>query len=243
MNDKNSGQGSEPTKEVAGASRSEPPQPDGAARLQPDEECSAQAGGGARGGIEAASEQGEIAAQGSQPAAGGAPQRSAAAAIDPAKVCRQARLWAAFPVAILAVMFVGLGSMAVIAIDDPSFAVEKDYYQKAVDWDDSVAQREVNERLGWTVTLELTAKPGGAEMVAKVRDRDGRVVRGATVDVEAFHNARAGNVVEGRLQADEHGSYRLWLPLRRSGLWELRFVVQHGGERFTEVIRRDAPGV
>lgn len=148
-------------------------------------------------------------------------------------------LWALFPVVLLVAMLVGLGSIAAIAVADPSFAVEQDYYQKAVHWDQSQQQQSDNVRLGWKVTMELEPEAGGALLRVRVLDGDGAALPAERVSVVAFHNARAAAKVGGELRRDSKGALSLRLPLRRSGLWEFRFDVHHSGQRFTQVIRRD----
>ncbi|MEL6544011.1 MAG: FixH family protein [Myxococcota bacterium] len=44
-------------------------------------------------------------------------------------------------------------AMVLRASNDPSFAVEEDYYQKAVNWDEYREQLRKSEALGWQFTL------------------------------------------------------------------------------------------
>src|SRR5512136_3054494 len=88
------------------------------------------------------------------------------------------------------------------AVGDPSFAVEPDYYAKAVAWDAHQAQARENADLGWSVTIDVAPADlatGRARVVAKLVDRDGRAVPGASVGLEAFHNARAADVRKATL--------------------------------------------
>ena len=56
--------------------------------------------------------------------------------------------WAWVPATLLGAMLLGLGTMAYIAIDDPSFALEPNYYDKAVHWDRSQAEARSSQALG-----------------------------------------------------------------------------------------------
>ncbi len=152
---------------------------------------------------------------------------------------RGGRFWSLVPVLLIACMLVGLGSLAYVATDDPSFAVEKDYYKKAVAWDQAAAQAAENARLGWKV--ELATEPHGKELrvVARVKDAQGAPIRGATVALEAFANARASRVVSTRLEVGDDASYRGGLDLIQAGLWEFRFSVEARGQRFTETVRQE----
>jgi hypothetical protein len=155
------------------------------------------------------------------------------------QLTKSGRFWSLFPVALIVTMFVGLGSMAYVAVDDPSFAIEKDYYRKAVGWDETRAQAAENARLGWKI--ELSTEPHGKELrvVARVKDARGASIPGATVAVEAFANARASRIVSTRLSSEADASYRGGMALTQAGLWEFRFSVESEGQRFTEVLRQE----
>ena len=129
-----------------------------------------------------------------------------------------------------------------VANDDPSFAVEPDYYQKAVHWDDAMAQARANESLGWRLEPSLSLSAGApARLVVRLSDSSGAPLAGATLTVQAMHNARAAEVFAATLApADVAGAYRAELPLERAGQWELRFEVTRGAERFTARTRIEA---
>jgi len=123
-----------------------------------------------------------------------------------------------------------------VAASNPSYAVEEDYYQKALHWNDKRAQDRTNEELGWS--LDLTVRPTvtpGEEPTLEVRlaDAGGEPVDGAVVAVETFHNARAGDILRASLDAVGEGVYRTTLPMRHNGRWELRFTVDRGLDHFT----------
>ena len=148
--------------------------------------------------------------------------------------------WKWAPVALLGSLLSGLAAMVFIAAGDPSFSVEPEYYQKALDWDRERAQQANNERLGYRLTVSVREAGGGArELVLQFVDAAGEPIRGASVEVSAFHNARASEIVRGRLVERQPGTYVQQLPLERLGLWELRFVAQRPGVRFTHVARVD----
>jgi nitrogen fixation protein FixH len=131
------------------------------------------------------------------------------------------------------------------AVGDPSFAVEPDYYAKALAWDAHQAQARENVELGWSVTLDVTPADlatGRARVVAKLTDRDGRSVPGAAVALTAFHNARAANVLTATLSETAEHDYAADVPIVRAGLWEFRVAATRGSETFTAVVDQDAPG-
>lgn len=145
--------------------------------------------------------------------------------------------WPYVPVALIVLMLSGLGTMAKIAADDPSFAVEENYYQKAVAYEAEQAQREANRALAWELGVESRVDHGDVVLGLTVKDRHGRRLDDATVRVVAFPNDRASQIV--RFDLAPGPEHRGRFPLSRRGLWELRFEVEHRGRRFTEVIRRD----
>jgi nitrogen fixation protein FixH len=128
-----------------------------------------------------------------------------------------------------------------IASDDPSFAIEPDYYRKAVTWDSTLAQERQDSILGWRLTPELrvVAATGKARLSAILTDSTGAPISGAVVKVSALPVARANEVHEVTLSAARAGEYAAQLDSRREGRWELRFDVRAGSTRFTEVARVD----
>ena len=78
------------------------------------------------------------------------------------------RYW---PVAIVGLLVSGAAAnigFMVVASRDATFAVEPDYYRKAVDWDRAMAQEARNVELGWRVSAQLEAGDGRrARLVAR----------------------------------------------------------------------------
>ncbi|HEX6313521.1 MAG TPA: FixH family protein [Gemmatimonadaceae bacterium] len=129
-----------------------------------------------------------------------------------------------------------------IANADPSFAVEENYYERGVHWDDEMAQRSRNRELGWTLDASLTPIEAGRGAALSIALRDSVVgpIENASVVVRALHVARANSPVEVTLSPTGAGHYEAMVPLERAGLWELRFEVQRGADRFTATERLDA---
>ena len=129
-----------------------------------------------------------------------------------------------------------VGSMVMVyfATSNETYAVEPDYYQKALAWDDRRAQDRHNTELGWT--LEYTVEPVQAGqdpiMRAELTNLDGEPITDASISVEAFANARRDDVLTADLVETESG-YQTTLPMRRNGLWEFRFTVTRDDELFT----------
>ena len=144
--------------------------------------------------------------------------------------------WPVIIVTALALHVVAWLGVVYLAISNPSYAVEEDYYQKALAWDAKRAQDRTNSDLGWRLESAVDAVPApGADAVltARLSDRDGHPLDGATIAVETFHNARAHDILRGALRPVGGGAYRISLPMRRNGRWELRYTVDLGDAHFT----------
>jgi nitrogen fixation protein FixH len=144
-----------------------------------------------------------------------------------------------FPFVLLGAMLVGWGYMVSVAINDPGFSVEKDYYEKAVGWDDRQAQRAHNRTLGWRLTPRLEPDGGSMRLTVTLTDRHGVALRDARVAVTTFHVARGARQLEASLAPVGEGTYSAVLPMRRAGIWEMRYVVDRDGEHFTWVDRQE----
>jgi nitrogen fixation protein FixH len=153
-----------------------------------------------------------------------------------------------WPFLLVGLLAAGVGANIYLlarAVGDPSFAVEPDYYAKGVAWDAHQAQARENAALGWSVAVEVAPADlatGRARVVARLTDRDGRCVPGAAVGLEAFHNARAADVLKATLAETAEHDYAADVPIVRPGLWEFRVAATRGPETFTAVIDQDAPG-
>lgn len=153
------------------------------------------------------------------------------------------RAWIAAVVAILAATVALNLAVLRLAKADPSFAVEPDYYRRALRWDDELAQRRRNAALGWRASpaLDVASAGGaaGAELRVRLSGADGAPLSGATVRVRAFAVARSAHVLAATLVPHAAGEYVARLPVARGGAWELRVEAARGGARFTSVHRLD----
>jgi hypothetical protein len=154
---------------------------------------------------------------------------------------KKGSLWPWIIAGALALHVVASLVVVFVATSNPSYAVEEDYYQKALHWNDKRAQDRTNEELGWI--LNLTVRPAatpGEEPTLEVHlaDAGSEPIDGAVVAVETFHNARADDILRASLDAVGEGVYRTTLPMRHNGRWELRFTVDRGREHFTHTETR-----
>ncbi len=154
---------------------------------------------------------------------------------------RKGRMWPVFLVGLILANVAFDLSIVYLVSSDPSFAVEKDYYQKGLHWNDEMAQQGANGRLGWTadVTVRPSGVPGESEIAATLTDAHGAPVQGALLTAEIFHNARASDVFEARFAPRADGTYLARLPLRRPGVWEFRFRAVRAEDTFTATLQRE----
>lgn len=154
---------------------------------------------------------------------------------------RTAPFWAWVPGGLLVGL---LGTQLFVlanVLQDPHFAVEPDYYRKAIDWDARMRLRARSEKLGWQLELRTPARPRDVyarALQVALADSEGRPIAGATVFVKAFHLAHSDAVVALQMTATGPGEYQTRLPSPKAGLWELRFRVELGSETFVTVRRR-----
>jgi hypothetical protein len=150
------------------------------------------------------------------------------------------RLWPTLIVtALLGNVILGI-FLVRVANSDPSFAVEPDYYRKAVGWDSVRQQAEINRELGWIATAHLPAvQPGEPEAIEiELTDDSGRPITNATVNIEAMPVAFANRVNSGRLNVtSDPGRYSGNVVVDLTGLWEFRLVATRDDVRFTHTIR------
>ena len=158
---------------------------------------------------------------------------------------RKGRFWPWFVLALLAVPLVGDSILIFMVSTDPSFAVEENYYEKALEWDQKQVQRARNQQLGWRVEPRFlpTAADGGLPLEVALVGRDGETLADARVRMRAFAHARPARVQEEVLHKVDAGVYATRIRSPRRGWWRLEFQVTRGDIRFTavETVRMPLP--
>jgi nitrogen fixation protein FixH len=151
-------------------------------------------------------------------------------------------VWPTVVVALLTGQLVVCGVIVFASSSDPTVAVEPDYYEKAISWDQQAAQRERSRQLGWsaTVTVDpLTDRTGARAVGINLRDRNSDSICGAAVRATVFHHACARERFETEFNETADGRYVARLPLKRDGVWEFRIQAQRGSDVFT--LTREQP--
>jgi hypothetical protein len=135
-------------------------------------------------------------------------------------------------------------SLAVVffAATDASYAIEEDYYQKAINWDQKRAQDRTNAELGWSLGFAVTPPtiPGEHPTIeVNLVEIDADPLVGATVSLETFHKARSDDIIRTTIEpTGDPGRYSASPALRHNGLWELRFTVTKAADTFTHTETR-----
>lgn len=143
--------------------------------------------------------------------------------------------WPGFSVLLL-VVSLSVGAVAFyLASNDPSFAIEDDYYQRALRWDASSADQRSSDALGWTLAVEVgsVARASGERSIRVLLfDAQGQPITDAQVTIEVFAHARAADRSTPALEAMDDGSYAGLFRPSMSGLWEFRVQATRGEEHF-----------
>ncbi len=153
------------------------------------------------------------------------------------------KFFMALPIVLLALSLGGWFFMVRLALDDPTFAVEPAYYEKAAKFDQRALLIEQSRRLGWQVTVTEFSRAAdqGALLRLSLRDAVGRPIEGARFELEALSNLRAADVQTPQLTETSPGSYEGRWERGWPGIWELRARVVAQGTEFVTTLRAELP--
>ena len=147
-----------------------------------------------------------------------------------------------WPIGVAAVLGLTVAAniyVMVRANDDPSVAIAKDYYQRAVRFDADQALRQRSARLGWRVSLEAARTSASeATVTAVLLDSAGAPVRGAIVRIAAHAVARSNDVFTATATPAGDRCVAV-VPVNRGGLWDMDVEIVRGSERFVATRRLD----
>lgn len=150
--------------------------------------------------------------------------------------------WPMLVVAILGTSVIVNIAVVIRASADPSFVIEKNYYEDALNWDMSQEAKRKSAALGWNLDAKAAIPSGSQDKLAlevSLVDASGKPIENAQIYVKAFAVARSGDMVTGKVPPSGT-AYRAELDkATRPGLWQLDFRVQRGGDVFVQRIRTD----
>lgn len=157
---------------------------------------------------------------------------------------RAAWRWGSLVVGMLSLQVV-LGVVAVmLATSDESSAVIPDYYNKALAWDDQMAQLEASKALGWQVEfVETDYGKMGSGLQINLKDADSQPIQVESGSIQLYRHARAAEVMVTPVLKADDGVIELAGCFPHHGLWEVELdVVDRQGNRFVETRRLDIVG-
>ncbi len=124
------------------------------------------------------------------------------------------------------------------SVGDRSFAVEPDYYAKAINYDDVIDQHARNAELGWKLEAPRTIDrddSGSVVWTATVSDQHGEPIENASIEIEAFGKLRSKERFAISGKPVSPGVYHATMEITTIGAWELRWVITDAaGNIFTE---------
>ncbi len=148
-----------------------------------------------------------------------------------------------WPIGIAVILFGTVAAnigVILLTKDDPSFAIEPDYYRKAVAWDSTQALAARSAALAWQVAAHVTSSDGGAAVLTlDLTDTTGAAVRSVRLAGALLHVARANDVQTVTFTETETGRYVATVSMARTGVWELRLTADRGADRFVQTVRLD----
>lgn len=153
------------------------------------------------------------------------------------------RRWPAIIIGLISLNMCIVAVTVVCAVRDKSFAIEPDYYKKAVEWDRTARERDRGVAMGWDVAVTLLEPRQGARLPVLRVSLQGPAVAGGTptpmdgaqVQVEAFAQARSGQRVSAAAEGVGGGVYEVEAPVTRGGVWEVRLKVKRGPDSLSFV--------
>jgi nitrogen fixation protein FixH len=150
--------------------------------------------------------------------------------------------WPIFLSSLIGIHIVSVIVMVVVATRDSSFAVEPDWYQKGLHYEQTAQQQHENSRLGWSVRLDVSRPLTGTNqrnVSCTVLDRAGKPVENATVDLVAFAHLHGSNRTSSVMLPHDGGTYMTTFAFQDPGVWEFRLAITRGRETFTQIVKRE----
>ncbi len=120
-------------------------------------------------------------------------------------------------------------TVAMIVIGSRTFegTVVKDPYETGLRWDEIQRQRRES---GWDVSLlSRHVRTGRTDVALSVRDRNGRPLAGAVVQVQLRGPASSGTMSTARAEERNDGNYHAVLEIPERGPWTTTITVTRDG--------------
>lgn len=141
----------------------------------------------------------------------------------------------ALPVMLLGMSVTIQMTAATMASRGNDAEIERDYYDRAVNWDSYQKDVAASRALGWTLAIEpepFRAARLEHDVVLRITDGQGAPVTGLVGSVSAFQTAHVDETVVFVPVEDESGVYRARFKPQRFGNWIWRYDFSREGQRF-----------
>ena len=152
---------------------------------------------------------------------------------------RRGGIWPGMIFVLIGLNVIGTACLVIFATADKTAAVEPQFYDKAVKWDEQARLLRHAEELNWRFAPSVSRErdAGGKRVVSlKLTNAEGTALAGGRVVLEAFHQADSGKRVELVLEDRGEGSYSVPAAIERPGYWEFRFRVMRGPDALAKVM-------
>ncbi len=152
------------------------------------------------------------------------------------------KAWPLFIVLLFVTGAVATLSMVWIAASDGGAQVIDNYYEKAVNWDDTASRRGESEALGWTSDVDIQGTSDDQSMIViAVEDRSGAPVTGLSGTVRLYRPEVAAALAEVDLveKPQRSGEYRLEMPFGRRGIWDVEIEATRDSALYWDRIRTE----
>jgi len=153
--------------------------------------------------------------------------------------------WPIGIIGIICCFFVADGILIYTAVRDyDRIAPESDYYDRAVNYDQSRQSDLRAQEAGLKAEISVASAPIAdmpRRVDIRVLDRAGQPVSGLSGKLKAVRPSDARLTNEGSLIAvpGHEGLYRLLLAVPISGLWEFELTARKGSDDYRMVVRQD----
>jgi nitrogen fixation protein FixH len=153
-------------------------------------------------------------------------------------VTKSESMWPLAIVLFLGTTVVANVSMLIYAQNDPSVAVETDYYEKAKHYDEIMAERAASATLGWKAQVVLAQDPSDG-FAARLTDASELPVEGAKVNVTYFQIARSGQQQVASLTETAPGVYQSNGKIGNKGLWQFELRATRANQLFVQTLSQE----
>lgn len=141
-------------------------------------------------------------------------------------------------VAFFLVVFAANGALVAIALESFTGLSTEQAYKKGLAYNQTIAEAEAQEKLGWQFDIDAAGLKRGSGIVAvHARSADGGALTGAHLEARFVRPTSAGTDTRAAFTETAAGRYEAEPALPLAGVWDMVVVADHDGARY-QTIRR-----